>query len=217
MNESPRARAPPIFHSRSQTPKYHRPNERICPMNTYTKFSKDTAESKKRYLYIGLGAGLLAVCIIAGCLFFRPGPDTPTDTGPGGIVYDQNAEEGGWEAMSREEITEALNSKVEEGMINISMNTSPVFADGRAEGNLMIVNELVNTYPQKVELYRSDTNELIYTSDAVPVGSKIASDALNVVLEAGVYECTAMFHALDPETGAILGTAGAVITVTIQS
>lgn len=186
-------------------------------MNTYTKFSKDTAESKKRYLYIGLGAGLLAVCIIAGCLFFRPGPDTPTDTGPGGIVYDQNAEEGGWEAMSREEITEALNSKVEEGMINISMNTSPVFADGRAEGNLMIVNELVNTYPQKVELYRSDTNELIYTSDAVPVGSKIASDALDVVLEAGVYECTAMFHALDPETGAILGTAGAVITVTIQS
>ncbi len=186
-------------------------------MNTYSKFSGSEEKNRKRLLFIGLGGALLAVCVAAGCLFFRPGPEKEVDTGPSGIVYDQNAVEGGWESLSKEEITAALNSKVEEGMINISMNTSPVFADGRAEGNLMIVNQLVNTYPQKVELYRSDTGELIYTSDAVPVGSKIASDALDVVLEAGAYECTAMFHALDPETGAILGSAGAVITVTIQS
>ena len=81
----------------------------------------------------------------------------------------------------------------------------------------MIVNELVNTYPQRVELYRNDTEELIYTSDAIPVGSKIAEAALDVDLEAGVYECTAMFHSLDPDTGAVLGTAGAVVTLTIQA
>ena len=102
-------------------------------------------------------------------------------------------------------------------MINISMNTSPIFPDGKSEGNLMIVNELVNTYPQRVELIRNDTDAVIYSSAAIAVGSKIASAKLDVELPAGTYECTAMFHSLDPETGAVLGTAGAVVTVTVQA
>ena len=40
--------------------------------------------------------------------------------------------------------------------------------------------------------------------------------ALDVELPAGTYECTAMFHNLDPDSGAIIGTAGAIITITIQ-
>ena len=109
-----------------------------------------------------------------------------------------------------------FNETVSEGMIRISMNTTPVFEDGDAEGNLMIVNEDVNRYPQQVQIYRNDTKETIYESKAIPVGSKIEKAALDVHLEAGTYECTALFHSLDPETGSILGTAGAVITITIN-
>ncbi|MDE7245222.1 MAG: hypothetical protein K2O18_14795 [Oscillospiraceae bacterium] len=171
---------------------------------------------------LAIGAGLLAlllVCGIAGFLIFSgrgKGPGSPNNPVTG-ITYDQNAEEGGWSALSEEEIAAALNSKVEEGMINISMNTSPVFPDSQSEGNLMIVNELVNTYPQRVELIRNDTDEVIYSSAAIPVGNKIASAKLDVELPAGTYECTAMFHSLDPETGAVLGSAGAVVTVTVQA
>ena len=57
---------------------------------------------------------------------------------------------------------------------------------------------------------------MIYKSGAIPVGSKIESDTLDVDLDAGTYECTAMFHNVDPETGASLGCAGAVIHITIQ-
>ena len=49
------------------------------------------------------------------------------------------------------------------------------------------------------------------------MGSKIAADTLDVDLEAGAYECTAMFHSLDPDTGAVLGSAGANITITVQN
>ena len=112
-------------------------------MNTYSKFSDSEEKNRKRLLFIGLGGALLAVCAVALCLFFRPGPEQEVDTGPSGIVYDVNAVEGGWESLSQEEITAALNSKVEEGMINISMNTSPMFASGSAEGNLMIVARFV--------------------------------------------------------------------------
>ena len=134
-----------------------------------------------------------------------------------GIVYDSSAVEGGWDNLSSEEIAEKLNEKVAEGMINISMNTAPYFENGKAEGNVMIVNESINNYPQQVEFIRNDTGEQIYQSNAIPVGSKIERAALDVELPAGTYECTAMFHNLDPETGDIIGTAGAIITITIKN
>ena len=134
-----------------------------------------------------------------------------------GIVYDSSATEGGWDNLSPEEIEAALNNKVAEGMINISMNTAPYFENGTAEGNVMIVNEAINNYPQQVEFIRNDTGEQIYQSNAIPVGSKIERAALDVELPAGTYECTAMFHNLDPETGDIIGTAGAIITITIKN
>lgn len=173
----------------------------------------------QKYTIAGLALVLMLTIVCSLGYLVVKAVTRPTDgsTSSSGIVYDMNAVEGGWEAMSEEEITAALNSKVEEGLINISMNASPVFADGKAEGNLMIVNELTNTYPQRVEIFRNDTEELIYTSGAVAVGSKIEAAALDVVLEAGSYPCTALFHALDPETGAVIGTAGAIINITIKS
>ena len=134
-----------------------------------------------------------------------------------GIVYDSSAVEGGWDNLSPEEIAEKLNEKVAEGMINISMNTAPYFEDGTAEGNVMIVNESINNYPQQVEFIRNYTGEQIYQSKALPVRSKIERAALDVELPAGSYECTAMFHNLDPVSGEIIGTAGAIINITIKN
>ena len=134
-----------------------------------------------------------------------------------GIVYDSSAVEGGWDNLSPEEIAEKLNEKVAEGMINISMNTAPYFENGTSEGNIMIVNESINNYPQQVEFIRNDTGEQIYQSKAIPVGSKIERAALDVELPAGSYECTAMFHNLDPVSGEIIGTAGAIITITVKN
>ena len=133
-----------------------------------------------------------------------------------GIVYDSSAVEGGWDQMTPEEIKAALNNKVAEGMINISANTAPIFEDGSSEGNLMLVNESINNYPQKVQIVRNDTGEQIYESGAIAIGSKIERARLDVDLPAGTYECTAFFSNLDPETGDMIGTAGAIITITIQ-
>ena len=133
-----------------------------------------------------------------------------------GIVYDSSAVEGGWDQMTPEEIEAALNNKVAEGMINISANTAPIFEDGSSEGNLMLVNESINNYPQKVQIVRNDTGEQIYESGAIAIGSKIERARLDVDLPAGTYECTAYFSNLDPETGDMIGTAGAIITITIQ-
>ena len=164
------------------------------------------------FLICAIGAGIFLITRLVSR------PLTQEDVrGQTGIVYDDSAIEGGWDNLSPEEIAEKLNEKVAEGMINISMNTAPYFEDGKAEGNVMIVNESINNYPQQVEFIRNDTGEQIFQSKAIPVGSKIERAALDVELPAGTYECTAMFHTLDPVSGEIIGTAGAIITITVKN
>ena len=132
-----------------------------------------------------------------------------------GVRNINGAVEGGWNEADTDKIVDALNEKVEQGMINISMNTTPIFQNGSSAGNLMIVNESVNNYPQVVEIHRNDTGEVIYKSGAIPVGSKLETAKLSADLDAGTYECTALFYNVDPDSGEYLGCAGAVITVTV--
>lgn len=163
---------------------------------------------------------LLALAILIAAIFLgnaHRAKENVVAEQSNGLIYDTAAIEGGWDNLSPEEIAAKLNEKVAEGMINISMNTAPYFESGDAEGNLMIVNEAINNYPQQVEIVRNDTDELVYKSGAIPVGSKIERAKLMVELEAGTYDCTAFFHNLDPDTGNILGTAGAVISITIKN
>ena len=181
------------------------------------KFEKRDAKSRTLVILAVVGlAAALTVGIFTAVRMIRKPAQTKDDPKTG-IVYDDAAIEGGWDNLSPEEIAEKLNEKVAEGMINISMNTAPYFENGKAEGNVMIVNESINNYPQKVQIVRNDTGEQIYESNAIPVGSKIERATLDVTLPAGTYECTAYFHNLDPESGAIIGTAGAIITITIKN
>ncbi len=176
-------------------------------------------KKQSKSIYKAAGAVILILLILAAALLIykscsgKEVPDPPSSGN--GLVYDSGAVNGGWDEADTDAIVSSLNEKVEEGMINISMNTSPIFQNGFSAGNLMIVNESVNRYPQIVEITRNDTGEVIYTSGGIPVGSKIEGAKLDVDLNAGTYECTALFHNIDPETGISLGCAGAVIIVTV--
>ena len=157
--------------------------------------NKNTKKSET-YKKVGIGAAIVVVLAIIILLLLRS-CGAPADD-PGGIEFDSSVTAGGWDEADLDAIRDSLNEKVADGMINISMNTSPVFSDGESAGSLMIVNEDINRYPISVEITRNDSGEVIYTSKAVPVGSKIESDKLDVDLDAGTYECTAMFLTLTP-------------------
>lgn len=183
-------------------------------MATTTENSQGSNPKKGRSPAIMIGA---VVVIAVICLFaFKSCQAEDAVDQPTGIQWDQNAEEGGLTYRSEEEIQEELNQKVEEGMINISMNTAPVFDTGTSEGNLLIVNSERNNYPQVVYIIRSDTQEEIYRSGAIPVGSKIENAALSVDLDPGTYDCVAYFNNVNVETGEFLGTAGAEIKITVK-
>lgn len=179
--------------------------------------------SSKAKKNLGVAAVIAIALIIVFMLWWvqrgEISPIAPTETpmGSPGIQMDENAQQGGLTLKSQDEIQAELNQKVEEGMINISMNTSPVFANGTAKGDLLIVNSERNNYPQVVYIVLKDTQEEIYRSGAIPVGSKIEYAPLDVDLDPGIYDCVAYFNNVDVVSGAYLGTAGAEIQLTVQS
>ena len=91
-------------------------------------------DQKKKIIVIVIA---ILVALLAVLLIMKPwggGQNTQQ-----GMVWDTNAEVGGLEHKSDEEIQAELNQKVEEGMINISMNTSQsikldVSSDGSVNG-----------------------------------------------------------------------------------
>ena len=113
------------------------------------KFEKRDAKSRTLVILAVVGlAAAITVGIFTAVRLIRKPAQTKDDPKTG-IVYDDSAIEGGWDNLSPEEIAEKLNEKVAEGMINISMNTAPYFENGASEGNIMIVNESINNYPQQ--------------------------------------------------------------------
>ena len=103
--------------------------------------SKDITVYAIIFLVLLVGAGIF----LAVKLLHKPA-DTALASSQSGIVYDSSAVEGGWDNLSPEEIAERLNQKVEEGMINISMNTAPYFENGTAEIVKMADWDTVKSY-----------------------------------------------------------------------
>ena len=164
------------------------------------------------------------ICLIAAILVIillllrfcgkRDGPEV-IDNRPNMVdLRTGEIDDAALEGMSDEEIVELLNRKVQSSMITMSMNPDPTFRDGK--GNLLIYNDASNQGPIVVEIKRSDTGELIYTSPVVPLGKRINSGALDVELPPGSYPCTAYFHYVD-STGMILGSGGIAVQIHVEN
>lgn len=168
---------------------------------------------KKTEVYRIITAILLIVIILL-LLFLKCNCHCSTDEKEG-IPWDSNV------TYDEEQVKadiEALNQKVADGMITISMNADPIFDNGSAKGNVHIENDISNTRPQMIEIYLKDAegqkDKLVYRSGKIPVGGKIQTVALDTKLSKGNYPAWVGFNALSDDDE-IVGTAGADITLHI--
>ena len=113
--------------------------------------------------------------------------------------------------------TDDLDKIVEEGLLTFSINVTPVFDDGQAQGNLMIENTNINNNRFTCAIYRNDTGERIYQSGALDPGQYIEYAPLEVDLEAGEYPCTAYFSTYSLQDNAPIGQAAAEITIYVMA
>ena len=161
---------------------------------------------RKRVLIILL---LLVSLGIGGWLFLKQD----------GFRFDSAAEDGSLDGLTKEQIQELMNDKVEEGQFMISINTQPVFADGKSEGTLRIENSPQNRYLMVVKIYLKEDGtegEKIYESGAIRPGDKIETARLDVALKKGTYPVIAYFEAYDKKTKEFVGKAASTLTITIK-
>lgn len=177
--------------------------------------------TKRRWLIFA--AALLIVIAGIVILLRRCGKDPGTAVDKGSVSTNgadlsisTAISDKGPEQLSQAEILAELNRKVAESMITMSMNPDPTFPTWKSMGNLLIHNDEANRHAQVVQIYRDDTGDLIYSSGLIPVGKYVNQDSLDEDLEPGDYPCTAYFHAVNAETGTVLGTGAVRITVHIK-
>lgn len=94
------------------------------------------------------------------------------------------------------EQTEAVNTTP--GRYEVTMNTSWTFENGHsASSNAYVENSTSNTNAVYFDIVRSDTNETIYRSPILPVGSHLENIALDTELAAGNYSCVLTYFLVD--------------------
>ena len=160
---------------------------------------------------------LLAACLVAGAACYAVRRRHPPERPPG-LVYEANVVSGDIPGKSREERQRELDSMVEEGMLNMSMNITPF---GNASGGDNSVNWLIENPSNqgkliRVEVIRNDTGEKIFETGAIRPGNYLESAPPDVRLPAGEYPCTAGFLAYQEESEALIGQAAVEIRLTIQ-
>lgn len=116
-----------------------------------------------------------------------------------GFRFDDSAEDGSLDGLTKDQIQELMNQKVDESMLAISINSTPVFEDGNSKGTLRIENAANNNYNMKVRIVIDNEDKEIYYSDAIKPGQIIREDRLDEILPKGMYACTATFEAYDED------------------
>lgn len=172
---------------------------------------KPEKPSKKKNI-VAIVVALLLVLITALLLWQNFGPSKSDAR----LLEDSiKAQIGQLEDKSNDEIKAALDEIIEEGALRICINMNPIFVDGASSGTLKIENHPNNHYNQRVIITLDETGEQVYHSGLMPVNSNIYEDTLDVDLDAGEYEATAVFTAHDVETDAEVGQTIAKICISV--
>lgn len=132
------------------------------------------------------------------------------------LAYEANAVIGSADNMA--EVLAQMQEMVDRSMITMSINASPVLtlSDKGAGVNWQIENpEEQSTKLIRVEIFRDDTNEMIYKTGAILPGTYITGTLPDTSLDEGTYDCTAYFYSYDIDTREYLGMAGAQIILTV--
>ena len=158
---------------------------------------------------------LLLAALAAAVYFYIQGSRAAAK--PEGLVYEANIVEGDIPGKSMEEMQRELDSVVEEGMLAMSINATP---SGKAAGEDRGINWLIENPSNqgkliRVEVWRDDTDEIIYETGAMKPGNYVESAPLKKELPAGQYDCTARFYAYQEENETYIGQAAARITLTL--
>lgn len=151
--------------------------------------SAETKSSKGIIIAITCSAVLLIAVVAIVLILVKPSNDTEKRNA---VVTPENVDEVLADLQD--------NQKTQAGQYEVTMNTSWEFENGgAASSNAYVENSTSNSNDVYFDIVRSDTNETIYKSPTIPVGSHLEDITLDTKLDAGNYSCVLTYHLLDDE------------------
>ena len=119
------------------------------------------------------------------------------------------------------QISEEMDELVQEGYFETYMNTDWTFPNGASEStNAILGNSPNNKKPIRCEVILADTEEVIYSTEVLPVGAELPPFKLDVDLDAGTYDAVCMVYLLDEEDDGSYtdySNAGFNVTITVEN
>ncbi len=116
-----------------------------------------------------------------------------------------------------EEVVTSLSAdeKVSAGYYEVTMNTTWNFENGAsASDNAYVKNVATNTNDVYFDVTIAETDELVYSSPVIPLGSYLENISLDRELEQGTYDCVCTYHLIDEDQNT-LSTLSISLTIVV--
>ena len=179
---------------------------------------KKKAEKEKKGLtgkHVALILGIFLILALAAVLIvylLRPQPEVEVAAPPipsGNFVVDEG---------NIEEIRSALQESIERGMFQTHMTTTWTFPDGNSPSSDAIMgNAASNNFPFWFTVTLSGTDQIIYTSTVLPLGTQLSQIKLDVPLPAGTYSAVIGLNMVDDDGIPVETNMGFGITIIVQN
>ncbi len=108
------------------------------------------------------------------------------------------------------------DEKVVPGNYQVTMNTTWDFSDGESTSrNAYVENSEANTNDVYFDVYLADSEEKIFESPVLPIGSYLKNIKLDKALDAGSYDCVIVYSLIDSEQN-VLSDVRVAMTINID-
>lgn len=179
---------------------------------------KENTEKKNKNMIVIIIAALviviaaLIVCVVL--LLTKQKEEQVSDSG--NVTNTSVLDRGFVDDDNVENIMDEMTEKVSEGMFECKMTTAWTFDDGKsAAPNAYVANVENNLYTLYFDVYEETTNELLYSSPMLPVGTEIKNFKLDKELPAGEYDAVVMYTMVDENLEEV-SSVGFKVTISVS-
>lgn len=152
------------------------------------------------------GFAVVIIAIIAVGIFVVMNNRKEKEKPKGNLVVDES---------NLDDIQAQLDEAVKDGMYRVRMNRDWEFEDGSSPSkNAYVANSETNTKDVYIDVTLNGTEEVVYKSTIIPVGSALKEIVLDKPLPKGNYEGVCTYHLLDEDQNE-LSSVSLVVTLNI--
>lgn len=163
---------------------------------------KEPVGKSRRVIIITAFVVLLAALAVCISLLFSKEKDNSEslpETRPMSAA-EKALERGFVSEDSADDIMAEMADKVADGMFECEMTMSWTFQDGNSvASNAYVANSENNLHTLYFDVYDNETDELLYSSPMMPVGTELREIKLEKKLPAGEYSALVMYTLVDEE------------------